>query len=65
MAQAEGIACSMVPPTNSQAAKHRAGRMRFPPARREYLQHTARHACYHARGIGVLAMHVIMLFRHC
>lgn len=37
MAQAEGRACSMLPPTNSQAARQRAGRTRFPPASKEYL----------------------------
>lgn len=37
IAQAVGIACSMVPPTSSQAARHSAGRIRFPPARSEYL----------------------------
>ena len=38
MAQADGSACSMVPPTSSQAARQSAGRTRFPPARSEYLQ---------------------------
>mmetsp|Transcript_1823 Transcript_1823/g.4667 ORF Transcript_1823/g.4667 Transcript_1823/m.4667 type:complete len:283 (-) Transcript_1823:482-1330(-) len=37
MAQAVGIAHAMSPPTNSQAAKVRAGRTRLPPARSEYL----------------------------
>ena len=38
IAQAEGSACSMWPPTSSHAAKQRAGLTRFPPAKREYLQ---------------------------
>ena len=37
MAQAVGIAWSMVPPTSSHAARHSAGRIRFPPASNEYL----------------------------
>ena len=37
MAQAVGIAWSMVPPTSSHAARHSAGRIRFPPASSEYL----------------------------
>ena len=30
--QAVGMACSMVPPISSQAARHSAGRTRLPPA---------------------------------
>lgn len=37
MAQAVGMAWLMLPPTASQAARHRQGRTLFPPANREYL----------------------------
>jgi hypothetical protein len=37
MAQAVGIACCALPPTASQAARHRHGRTRLPPASSEYL----------------------------
>lgn len=42
--QAVGIACSMVPPTSSHAARHSAGRTRLPPAARQEWN-TAAHAC--------------------
>lgn len=38
MAQAVGMAWLMEPPTASQAARHRQGRTRLPPASSEYLQ---------------------------
>lgn len=38
IAQADGRACSMLPPTSSQAARQRAGLTRLPPASSEYLQ---------------------------
>lgn len=37
IAQAVGMACSMVPPTSSQAMIVRMGRIRLPPAISEYL----------------------------
>ena len=42
MAHAAGRASAAEPPTASAAAKHRIGRTRLPPARREYLQHRNR-----------------------
>ena len=41
MAHADGMACSMLPPTSSHAAKHSAGLTRFPPASNEYLQESS------------------------
>ena len=38
MAQADGRACSILPPTSSQAAKQRAGLTLLPPASNEYLE---------------------------
>ena len=35
LATAVGMACEGSPPTSSQAARHRIGRNRFPPASRE------------------------------
>lgn len=37
MATADGIACSIVPPTISHAARQSTGRTRLPPANSEYL----------------------------
>ena len=37
MAQAVGMAWLMLPPTASQAARHRQGLTRLPPASSEYL----------------------------
>jgi hypothetical protein len=38
IAHAVGMAWLILPPTASQAARHRHGRTRFPPANSEYLQ---------------------------